>query len=269
MPKTPQPLSLHQQELINVVKAAHGNLAVARKVKTREIERRYDEARIEIERQLDELRMRILLQVEEEIVEHERALDASLIAAYSEGIPIKRIAQDGFGNRYPGAVQALLTKLRADGQVGSSEGYQRNTTDELDTETVVSFPKPIDVDGVLSEATTIDEPYFEMLRGTNGVYLNLVPESAPGAGDGVQVPAVVLTMDARDPYFKSIEKNARPGTPFRYATVATLYLHPATGELLVHESKEEGEILWDHPVARWVKTHPEEARAGFDAALDA
>jgi len=37
--------------------------------------------------------------------------------------------------------------------------------------------------------------------------------------------------------------------------------------LTAFESKETGETIWDHPVARWVKDHPEEARAGFDRAL--
>lgn len=75
-------------------------------------------------------------------------------------------------------------------------------------------------------------------------------------------------MDARDPYFASIAKNARRGTPYRHATTATLYQHPATGELTVHESKETGETLWDHPVARWVKDNYRDALREFVIATE-
>lgn len=262
-----QPLDLNQQELINVVKLTHTNLAVARKTRNAEVTRRValeqERIRIEAQRLSDEAAERIRIELDHEVALHEGALDDALIAAYNAGIPIRRIALDGFGNRYPGGVQQLIVKLRNEGLVGSSEDYQRNTTPELDTPRVVEFPQPIDVIGILNDALTVAEPSFQF----DGE-LTLV-ENDPDGLNGIFVPSVVLMFDARDPWFKQIEKNARPGTPYLRATTATLYLHPATGELAVHESKEEGETYWDHPVARWVKDHPFEAKDGFLAAINA
>jgi hypothetical protein len=258
----PKPLSTHQQELVNVVKVAHQNLALARKLRAREIDLRITAQKKALAEQLERDIERIRDDVDREITQHEAALDTALIGAYENGVPILRIATDGFGNRYPGAVQALIVKLREEGLVGSSEGYQRNTADPDDIDIEVSFPKPVNADELLTDRTTIADAIF-----STPFDFELVAESAPGAGDGINVKAVTLTMDTRDPYFKAIEKNARPGTPFLGATSVTLYQHPTTGELITHESNEPGTTLWDHPVARWVKDHPEEARIGFDSAI--
>ena len=260
MPKQPKPLDLHQQELVNIVKAAHRTLAVARKTRTTELARRIAEAKLASERRLERELVLIKMDLDAEVVAHETNLDEALIAAYSEGVPIRRIAFDGFGNRYDGGVQQLLVKLRADGRLGNREGWQRNTDE--DVEPTVIFPEPVDLSGILAESTTIAEPTFLRLPSP----ITLVEADAAGE-DGVYAEAVLLTLDSRDPWFKRIEKNARPGTPFLHATTVTLYLHPATGELQTFESRETGETFWDHPVARWVKDHPEEALAGFRVAL--
>jgi len=260
MSKAPKPLSKSQQELINVVKAAHKTLMVARRTKTAEVERRLAEARIQAQREWDRIEAGIRLDVAAEIAQHEAAEDEAIIAAYNAGIPVRRIALDGFGNRLDGAVHAKLRDLRADGRVGNALDYQRRGDD---AERAVEFPRPVEIDAVLAERTEIAAPAFTFMDEP----LVLVEESAPGAGDGVTVAACLLTMDDRDPYFKQIAPNARRGTPHVGATTATLYLHPATGELIVHESKETGDLLWDHPVARWVKDHPEEAARGFADAM--
>lgn len=259
MPQS-KPLEPHQQELVNIVKAAHQTLAIARKTRASELARRIAAEKIRLDREFEEGQIRIKARLDKELVTHETNLDEALIAAYNNGVPIRRIAFDGFGNRYDGGVQQLLVKLRADGRIGSREGFQRNTRDELDP--TVAFPEPIDVHSILAENTRIDAPTFTL----NDEPLVLVEPDENGR-DGVSVQAVTLKMDPRDPWFSQIAKSARAGTPYRYDTTCTLYLHPATGALLTFESKETGDVTWDHPVARWVKVHPETALAGFNAAL--
>ena len=260
MPQAPQPLDGHQQELINLVKAAHQNLNLARKTKVSETGRRLAEAKLQLERDLERTEIRIRDTLDREVATHASALDEAVIAAYEAGIPVRRIALDGYGNRVDGAVHETLRALRADGRVGHRVGYQRNTTPELDTRAETTFPVPINVHEIITESTSIAGPKFE-----NTGSLVLVEPDRDGK-DGVIVPRVTLTLDSRDPWFRSIENNARVGTPFRHATSVTLYLHPATGDLVTHESREDGEVIWDHPVARWVKVHPDEARAGYLAA---
>lgn len=254
MSRKPTILSPSQQELLRIVRAAHDNLIVARQVRLSEITRRLAEARIEFERELANAEARIRREIDHEIAAHESAEDEAVIAAYEAGIPVRRIALDGFGNRLDGAVHAKLRDLRHEGRVGNVS---------KDGENVSTFPQPIDVSGLLLESNQIKEPTFRALPTP----LELVEPSSPDAADGVYVDAVLLTMDDRDAYFARIAKNMRKGTPFAKATAATLYLHPHSGALTVLESKEKGDILWDHPVARWVKDHPAEARAGFDAAF--
>jgi hypothetical protein len=264
MANAPQPLSVEQQRLINIVKTAHQTLSVARKTKERELARRLAEAKIESDRQLELELETIKLDLDAEMQKHASNLDEAVIAAYENDVPIRRIALDGFGNRYDGAAQQMIVKLRADGRVGSSMNYQRNTTSELDAaeRATVEFPKPVDVDGLINHATTVHAPVFSVQP------LPLVLAEADANGDNaITVPGVQLDMDPRDPWFKQIEKNARPGTPYLRSTSATLYLHPHSGELIVHESKETGDVVWDHPVARWVKEHKAEATAGYAAAL--
>lgn len=282
-----KPLNVHQQELINIVKVVHQNLATARKTRVSEQNRRnialeasvkskldeelQDIARkaesdklllkLAAEKLIDELRVKGKSDLDAEVVAHEIALDDALIAAYEDGVPIRRIAIDGFGNRYEGGVQQLLNKIREDGRLGARTGYQRNVED---SETVVAFPALIDVNALLQHATSIAAPVYTPLPE------RLVLVEADKAGEGeISVPAVRLDMDLRDPYFASIARNAREKTPYLRATHCTLYTHPGTGELTVHESKESGLTTWDHPVARWVKEHKDEAEAGFSAAIKA
>ena len=260
MPKPAQPLDPHQQELIGITKAAHQTLALARATRTSEHQRRIQLAKIEAERAFEAAKLRIESDLDFEVAVHGANLDAALIACYEADIPVLRIATDGFGNRYPGGVQQLLVKLRSEGRIGSRTGYQRNSTDELETSTTQVFPSPVNVEEILNTATTIGEPTFTLLA----LPLSLIPGNPE-----FDVTAVQLTMDSRDPYFKQIAKNGREGTPYRYATSATLYQHPATGEIIVYESKESGNETWDHPVARFAKTHPEVVQAGFDRAIAA
>lgn len=266
MPPKPRPLTDHQQEMLNLVKAAHRTHAVARRVKASEIARRLSEARIKVQREWDEIEAGIRLDVADEIAVHDSNLDEALIAAYDAGVPVRRIALDGFGNRVDGAVHARLAALRADGRVGNAEDYNviNPATGEIDdTIRTTVLPEQIDVAAVLAEKYTISEPELTLLPDP----LVLLEESAPGAGDGISVQAVRITMDERDPYFNTIAGNARKGSPHKNATTATLYLHPATGELTTHESKEAGELIWDHPVCRFVKDHPSEVREEFDRVI--
>ncbi len=266
MPKAPQPLDQHQQELVNIVKAAHQNLAIARRTRLSEAHRRIAENRkrleIDLERQAEADEIRIKLELEGEVAVHESALDEALIAAYESGVPIRRIALEGFGNRYDGGVHQLLRELRVDGRIGNRVGYQRNTTHELDAPTEVIFPQPIDVHAIIAESTTVAGPVFTAMAEP----VVLVPANDFGE-DGINAVGVMLELDSRDPWFDRIAKNARKGTPFLRATTCTLYKHPFSGELTVLESKETGDVTWDHPVARWVKEHPEEALNGFEDAL--
>jgi len=260
-------LDIHQQELVNIIKAAHSTLAVARKVRTSELARRLaaEKETIELaaEKALEESAIRVKLELDAEVAAHESALDEALICAYNENVPVRRIALDGFGNRYDGGVHALFAKLRNDGRLGNRDGYQTNRSnlDIADSHTEVAFPKPVDVDGILTEATTFHTPYFTALPDP----IELVPASR--SMDAITAQAVRMSLDSRDPWFRSIAKNARVGTTFADATYCTLYLHPATGELMARESKESGATTWDHPVARWMVEHRVEALKGFHTAL--
>ena len=167
MSNTARPRTEHEQKLINIVKAAHQNLAVARKTKAQEYQRRIALLHAELEadmlRKTEEGMARLKLELDSEVVAHEASLDDALIAAYEAGIPVLQIARDGFGNRYPGGVQQLLVKLRNDGLIGSSTGYQRNTSDDVTP--VVAFPEAIDVTATINEALTINDPaYIEIAR---------------------------------------------------------------------------------------------------------
>lgn len=254
MPKISAPLTIEQQQLVNLLKAAHDNLALARKLKVTERKRRLDEAKIAHKRDWDAIEAQIEIDIEREIAAHEDAENEALIAAYNNSVPVRRIAQDAFGQTLDGHVHLRLRELRADGRVGNKTGYQRK---ELAEPVAVAFPEALDVSGTLEEALTIADPTF-----SRGDELELIP-----GNPDYTVPTVVLTLDIRDPYRKRIEKNARPGTPHLNALTATLYRHPATGEIMAHESREEGDTYWDHPVARWAKDHPEIVGFSFDAAL--
>lgn len=278
MPAAPKPLDVHQQELVNIVKLAHQTLANARETRRAELIRRikvndleaqqtldqrldaitrsYEkeklECRLMAEKAKDSGAFRIKMELDAELVTHESTLDDTLIAAYEAGIPIRQIALEGFGNRYPGAVQQLIGKLREEGLVGSRSGYHGEEPD-----TQVSFPKALDVAGILNKATTVSPITFTKLEEPHILH-----------PDYPAVQVVTIEIDSRDPWFKQIANEARQGTPFRHATSATLYIHPATGIPRTVESPEDGLNFWDHPVSRWVKNHPEEAKAGFLAALD-
>src|SRR5690606_6582441 len=123
-------------------------------------------------------------------------------------------------------------------------GYQRNTADPVEVTAEVKFPEPLDLETALNAVVTISDPTFTLLDEK----LELVPADVNGEG-GIAVEAVRLELDAHDPWFAKIAKNARPGTPYLRARHCTLYLHPASGELRVYESDEPGDTLWDHPVA--------------------
>lgn len=286
-----QPLDPHQQELVSIVKAAHQNLALARKFKSQELARRLAAHKLGVDQAAERKRAdlkakyeadlaatghaqlsaletgseRIRLDLDGEVVTHESALDEALMGAYSGGVPIMRIAVDGFGNRYPGAVQQLINKLRAEGLVGSSVGYQRNSTPAEETDARVEFPKPINVESLLNEASTISEPVFSALDGPLILW-----ESRTDSSENIETTGVLLTMDDRDPYFKSIAKSMRVGLNPQIAAARTAHLYvDGAGKLSAQESNEVADTYWDHPVARWVKDHPAEALAGFNRALSA
>jgi hypothetical protein len=260
-------LDIHQQELVNIIKAAHSTLGVARKVRSSELARRIRSEKERIEREaekaIDESVARVKHELDSEVAAHESALDEALIAAYNALVPIRRIALDGFGNRYDGGAHQLIAKLRDDGRIGNRVGYQGNGVDIEETRTEVFFPEPVNVESILAEATTIYGASFTALAKP----LELIPATA--TDDAVTVQAVTLALDARDPWFRSIAKNARAGTVFAKATSCTLYLHPASGELVAHESRETGATTWDHPVARWAKDHRAETLDGFCDVIEA
>jgi hypothetical protein len=259
MANVQKPLDINQQKLINIVKTAHKNLAVARKMKVSETERRISEFKIKMTRALEESEAVIRHDLEAELQAHASALDEALIAAYDGGVAVRRIALDGFGNRYDGAVHVMLTDLRKDGRVGS-RGHDATSDPSAISESY--FPKPIDIDSILSEATTVEPPKFDLLVEP----LELIPADKDG-NDGMFTTAVRLTLDSRDLWFRSIAGRARPGTRYMDATYCTLYVHPFSDNLIVAESEETGVELWDHPIARWAKEYPEAARKGFDAAI--
>ena len=257
-------LDTHQLELVNIIKIAHSTLSIARKVRAAELDRRVNIAKLDAERALEQALAGIRIALDAEIAVHESALDESLIAAYNANVPIRRIALTGFGNRYDGAVHQLISKLRTDGRVGNRVGYQINGATSIeDSTTRLFFPEPVDIDGILNDASTIAKPIFAALPDRL-----IIVEADPSdpVSLNVTVQAVRLEMDARDPWFRSIAKNARPGTPHLTATSCTLYRHPATGQIVTHESRESGAVAWDHPVARWVVDNYSEAAIGFDAA---
>lgn len=260
-------LDSHQQETLALVKAAHITLISARKIRTSEVARRVADLRFPIQQEIAKLQRELELaeatasaEVDFEIAEHEAAEDEALIAAYNAGVPIRRIALEGFGNRHDNPVYLRLRALRAEGRVGNVTNRQGEGEER---ESGAEFPKAINVKDLVAKSNEVQKPEYTALPDL----LTLLPESEPGAGDGVSVPTVLLRMDSRDPYFVTIAENMRPGSPHRDATTATLYKHPGTGKIVAHESPEAGELLWDHPVARYVLDHPNEVRAGFDAAL--
>lgn len=256
-----RPLTEYQEELLATVKATRKTAEVARRMKEREASRRIAEAKIQAQRDWDAIEAAIRIDVADEIAQHVSASDEALIAAYNAGVPVRRIALDGFGNRHDGNVHAALKALRIDGRVGNAVGYQlRNDSTE---ERSVEFPQLIDIETVLAEKAVIDEPMVTPLDGK----LTLVEESRPGADDGIYVDAAVVKMDSRDPYFNTIKGNAREGTPYLHATTATIYLHPGDGRLVCHESTEAGELIWDHPVARFVKEYNDQVREEFDRVM--
>jgi len=252
MPRTPVILTTEQQELIGIVRAAHDNVILARQTRSAEIKRRVDAEKLRVKQHLERYEERVRNDLDHELTQHMAAQDEALIAAYNAGIPIRQISLNGFGNQHDAAVHQFLSDLREDGRIGVRTDYQ---SPDPDKGAVIGFPQPVDVDSLLTETMAIQPPRFT---------LNEQPLGQPGAEDA---PAVTLTMDERDPYFARIAKNMRPGTKNATARTATLYLHPATGNLMVLESREPGDVLWDHPVARWVKDHDDLALVGYQAAL--
>jgi len=262
MANAAKPLDAQQRALIEIIRAAHRNLAIARRTKVSETNRRIAESKIELTRMIDEGAARIRVEMDAELEKHATALDESLIVAYNNNVPIRRIAIDAFGSRYDGTVTALITALRNDGRLGVRVGHQGSKDGATEVVTSTTFPSLLEVEEPLNSALEVQDPKFVPLLEM----LELVPAGEDG-NDGISVHAVELHLDYRDSWFKKIAKNPRAGTEYLSATFCTLYLHPATGELVAYESKETGDTIWDHPVARWVKSHPEEARKGYDAAV--
>lgn len=261
-----RPLAPHEQELVGIVKAAHMNLLTARKLRVTETERRIAEARLKHERAWSAIEAQIRLDIDYEITQHEAADDEALIAAYQAGIPVRRIALDGFGNRLDGAVHAKLRELRADGRIGNITAHHHGAgaPTESELEPVVAFPQPVEVEALLAETAEVREPIYDLL----GKPLTLVEPSAPGADDAVTVPAVKITLDERDPYLQTIAGHMRKGTQYEGSYQATFYIHPATGEVTCWESKETGETLWDHAVARYAKDHKDEVDIQVRSLID-
>lgn len=253
-----KPLDAQQQDLIEILKTAHRTLAIARKTRASEVNRRVAEAKRRIEGELDRATARIKIEVDAELAFHEIALDEALIATYDAEISVRKIAAEGFGNRYDGGVQQLLVKLRADDRVGSRKGWRNEQEGLIST---ARFPGPVDVASLVSESDVVAEPTFAVRSEP----LVLVPAS--NDNDEISVTAVILEFDPRDPWFASIAENARVGSPYLRATFCTLYVHPATGNLVAFESRETGEETYDHPIARYVKIYEKEVRVGFDRAI--
>lgn len=256
---TQKPLDAYQRELVNLVKAAHTTVDVARRTSSTELSRRIRENRIRIEREHDESETQIKIDMDAEMVLHQSNLDEALIAAYEANVPIRQIALDGFGNQYTGGAQQRISKLRDDGRIGSKTGYQRNTGD---SEPASSYPKPVDVASILAEATTMQAPTFKLMEQ------ELVVIAATPTEEAITVSSYArLTMDERDPWFRSILGDAAPGATLG-ATTATLFWNPYNAtEMRVLGSTEKIGKKWHDPVAYWVALHPVEAFIGFKSAF--
>lgn len=249
-------LDIHQQELVNVVKAAHSTLAVARQTKSTEQARRIAELKLRLDREFEEESEKIRHDLDFALTQHEVNLDEALIAAYNNGIPIAVISAEGFGNRYAGTTQQLLNKLREDGRVGSSERGRRGETRK------VAFPEPVDVDSVLKESLTPTERTWEALDER----LEIAPafEDRPA----ILVDSVRLTFDSRDPWFRSIPLPPHPdNVKYLHANTLVVFRNPGTGQIVSKDHREVSALFYEHPIARWVKDHQDEASAAFDAAL--
>lgn len=145
--------------------------------------------------------------------------------------------------------------------MGNRHGHQRNTTDGGATE--VAFPKPIDVESVLAEAMETEPPVFTAIG--RHVLFEATERSEEMAVDN----AVLVTMDPRDPYFSAIQDQASFSAD-RKATEVILYENPyRPEELRAPGLNLDPKERWMNPVAFWVAEHPQEARAGFDAAVAA
>lgn len=255
-----KPLDPHQRELVNIVKAAHRTLGLARSTKQAEQERRLQEAKFKAARDWEKIEFAIRDDMDREITAHASNLDEALIAAYNAGIPMLQIAREGFGLQFAGTVQQKIVKLRNDGRVGNRVGYHPN---EPNTEVV--FPEPVDVTAVLAEATEIEPPVFKRWSTEDEPYV-IIPATA--TEDAITTTnAVMVTMDARDPYFRTIQDQASFSAN-RDPRPVILYLNPYNAdELVAAEYSLDPTQRWMNPVAFWLAEHPAEARMGFDAAI--
>lgn len=256
------PLTEDQEKILATLKAANQSHQLARRTKTNEIARRISEAKIEMQRKLEETEELIRINIANEIAQHASNADEALIAAYNAGITVRVIARDGFGNRHDTNVHALLRKLREDSRVGNVVGFQERSDGTTDRQIV--YPEPVNMDQIILEATQIADPEVILHEEP----FELLPPSSPGANDGVTVQAATIKLDHRDNYLASIRGNARKGSPYTAATTATIYIHPGSGQLVAHESREEGDLIWDHPIARFVKDHNDEVREEFDRQVE-
>jgi hypothetical protein len=255
----PKPLDSHQRELVNLIKAAHRNLGLARDTRKAEEARRLHEAKLQAARDWEKIAFGIRDDLDRELTEHASALDEALIAAYEAGVPVRAIALQGFGNQFDGGVQGKLRDLRQDGRLGMRHGHQRNKQDAVESH--VAFPTPIDVEAVLEEATTVALPTFEPI----GRYV-LFEATAKEAEVAVD-QAVLVTMDSRDPFFRDIEEQASFSAD-RGSLSVVLYDNPfKPGELRAPGLNLDPKERWMNRVAYWVALHPVEAREQFDAAV--
>lgn len=245
------PLDAHQTELLNLVKVSHANLLLARQVRAAEAGRRRKVAKIEVERILESKLAQIDVDLENEMAAHASAEDEALIAAFEAGIPQRRIALDGFGNQYDGAVVQKLVKLREDGRIGNKIGYQRNNRAPEDSAQVV-FPEPFDIDTELAEAQQIPDIDFQYA----GIY---------EAADGSEVDSVNVIIDKRDPWIRAAHQFKAFGATD--SLVVTIFLNPYRDELVAVDETLDPDKKWNNVAAYWVAKHPTEARTAYNAAI--
>lgn len=246
-----KPLDPQQNQLVGLIRVAHTNLQVAHRSRSSELARRLRENKLRIERDLEQTEAAIKINIDYEMAQHQSSLDETIIAAFNAGVPIRRIALDGFGNQYDGQANARLVKLRDEGRVGTKINYQRGSTPNLEE---VVFPQPVVFEQLLSEATVVAEPAFKYLGPTE-------------AADGTMVGAVTLTIDGRDPWLKTVQDRKAYGATHSLSVV--LFINPYRDNLMAFDASLDPELRWDNAAAYWVATHAETARASFDAIIAA
>jgi len=225
-------LNTEQELLLDATSAAYATARIAKNI-----------ANVEIKRRLAEANAQIQIDVEREIAQHEAELDEAIIAAIEGGVPALQIAIRAFGAKSPMGVYKRVWALRDDGRLNPSLVINNIPIRPADT----AMPESPEVAKMIS----VQPPSF-------------TPEEVPyEVAPGIRVSTVRLQLDARDPWFRDVADRLRPGTPFKRADHCILYRHPNTDEILAIESREVGDTMVDHPVARWALEHPDEVVAAF------